>query len=296
MSRILLTERGTRRVRPRRVATAAAAFVMLLLLTGCAQETTDEFQRLGLPEGVTDKTPYVLDLWIGAWIAAGIVGVFTWGLIGWAAIRYRRRSDDDLPVQVRYHLPIEILYTVAPIFVVAVFFFFTLQAQEKLFADEEDPTHTVEVTAQQWAWTFSYIGEPAVDGSDVYEVGTPALEPELWLVKGETATIEIESPDVVHSFWIPAFYFKLDILPGPSGSAVQSFSITPTKAGKFEGRCAEFCGWLHSRMLFTVVVVETREEFDAHVQELQEAGQTGSPPGGENASVVAGLDDAEASE
>ncbi len=271
---------------------------MVLLLSGCAQETTDQWKRLGLPEGVTDRTPYVYDLWIGAWIAALIIGAFTWGLIGWATIRYRRRDADDLPVQVRYHLPIEILYTVAPIMVVAVFFYFTLQTQDKEFAEEENPTHTVDVTAQQWSWTFSYIGEPAVDGSDVYEVGTPAVEPELWLVKGETATIRLESPDVVHSFWIPAFYFKLDILPGSGAGGIQSFSITPTKAGTFEGRCAEFCGWLHSRMLFDVVVVDTREEFDAHVQELREAGQTGTPPGGENSSVVKGLEDedAEASE
>ncbi|MDQ3307929.1 MAG: cytochrome c oxidase subunit II [Actinomycetota bacterium] len=292
MSRIL-TERAHRRARPRRVATAAAGSLLLLVVTGCSQETTDQWKRLGLPEGATDRTPYIYDLWIGAWVAALIIGAFTWGLIGWATVRYRRRDNDDLPAQVRYNAPIEMLYTVAPVIVVAVLFFFTVQTQDRVIDEAENPDHTVQVTAQQWSWTFSYLGESAV-GEDVYEVGTPAIEPEVWLVKDETVTFNLHSPDVVHSFWVPSFYYKLDVIPGRD----QSFSITPTKAGTFQGRCAELCGYLHSRMLFKIVVVDTQQELDEHLLELQEAGQVGSPRGGEGSEVVEGLDEAseEASE
>ncbi len=271
----------------------AAGSLLLLVVTGCAQETTDQWKRLGLPEGATDRTPYIYDLWIGAWIAALIIGAFTWGLIGWATVRYRRRDNDDLPVQVRYNAPIEMLYTVAPVIVVAVLFFFTVQTQDKVIDQAENPEHTIQVTAQQWSWTFSYLGEPAV-GEDVYEVGTPAIEPEVWLVKDATVTFDLHSPDVVHSFWVPSFYYKLDVIPGRD----QSFSITPTKAGTFQGRCAELCGYLHSRMLFKIVVVDTQQELDEHLLELQEAGQVGAPRGGEGSEVVEGLDDAseEASE
>ncbi len=282
----LLTERASRRPL-RRVAASAVGLSLLLLLTGCAEETTDEWKRLGLPEGASDRAPYIHDLWIGSWIAAGIIGVFTWGLIGWAAVRYRRRSADDLPVQVRYNLPIEMLYTVAPVIVVAVLFFFTVEAQDKVLEDEDNPDHQVQVTAQQWSWTFSYLGESAVNGDDVYDLGTPAAEPELWLVKDETVTFDLHSPDVIHSFWVPSFYFKLDVIPGTD----QSFSMTPTKEGTFVGRCAELCGYQHSRMLFKVVVVEDRAEFEEHLQELADAGQIGAPRGGNNSETVTGLDE-----
>jgi cytochrome c oxidase subunit 2 len=225
------------------------------------------------------------DLWIGSWIAAGIVGVFVWGLIGWCVVRYRRRKDDELPVQVRYNLPIEVLYTVAPVIVVAVLFFFTVEKQNKMLEVVGSPDHDVLVTAQQWSWTFSYRGEDAVGGQDVYESGTPATPSELWLVKDETVTFMLHSPDVIHDFWVPSFYFKEDVIPGLDNS----FSMTPTAAGRFEGRCAELCGQLHSRMLFTVVVVD-QAAFDAHLQDLADAGQIGAPLGGDDSDGVVGLE------
>src|SRR5262245_65835914 len=98
----------------------------MVVLTGCSQETVDQWKRLGLPPPASDRSPYMEDLWIGAWIAAGIVGLLVWGLIGWACVRYYRRRDDELPSQVRYNLPIEVLYTIAPVIAVAVLFFFTV--------------------------------------------------------------------------------------------------------------------------------------------------------------------------
>ncbi len=97
------------------------------------------------------------DLWIGAWIACLVTGVVVWGLIGYCIVRFRRRRDDEIPRQLRYHLPIEMLYTVAPLIVVAVFFFFTVEKQDKMLADVAHPDHQVIVTAQQWSWTFNYL-------------------------------------------------------------------------------------------------------------------------------------------
>ena len=270
------------------MATAAVGLFLLLTLTGCSEETVDSLKRLGLPEPTTDRAEYIRDLWFGSWVAAGIVGVFVWGLILWAAVRYRRRSDDELPDQVRYNLPIEVLYTIAPIIVIAVLFFFTVETQNKVGEDINDPDHTVQVVAQQWSWTFDYIKEPATGGQSVYDVGTPAQPPELWLVKGQTVSFDLISPDVIHSFWVPTFLMKLDVVPG----RVNSFSVTPTRMGEFEGRCAELCGWQHSRMLFTLKVVD-QAAFDAHLQDLQAAGQIGAPRGGEAADTIAGVEDNE---
>jgi cytochrome c oxidase subunit 2 len=260
----------------------------LLVLTGCSEETTEQWKRLGLPPPASDRSEYMEDLWIGSWIAAGIVGVFVWGLILWSVVRYWRRDEDYLPTQVRYNLPIEVLYTIAPIITVSVLFFFTVEAQNDMLADAENVEHEVVVTGQQWSWTFNYVGE---DVGDVYDRGTPAELPELWLVEDEPVNFELHSPDVIHSFWVPSFYFKLDTIPGRDNS----FSMTPTESGEFAGRCAELCGFAHSRMLFTVVVTD-RESFDQHMQDLADAGQTGTLLGGTDADTVAGLESEEEGE
>ena len=270
----------------RRVVASCVGLLALLLLTGCSEETTDELKRLGLPEPGSDRSAYTHDLWIGSWIAAGIVGVFMWTLIIWVAVHYRRRSEDDLPSQVRYNLPLEVLYTVAPVIVVGALFFFTVETQNDVLADVDNPDHEVIVTAQQWSWTFNYIDEDNV--GNVYDTGTPADLPELWLVEDQTVEFTLHSPDVIHSFWVPSFYFKLDVIPGRDNS----FSLTPTAQGEFAGRCAELCGFAHSRMLFTVVVVD-QEEFDRHLQELEARGQTGTLLGGVDANTVAGLEQGE---
>jgi cytochrome c oxidase subunit II len=285
------TEQATRRSRWRRTVVVVTGVVLLLALTGCSEETEGELKRLGLPEAASNRAPYMHDLWIGSWIAAGIIGVFVWGLIGWVIVRYWRRSDDELPSQVRYNLPIEVLYTIAPVIAVAVLFFFTVEKQNNILEDVENPDHSVLVTAQQWSWTFSYLGEEAADGEDVYESGTSAELPELWLVKGQSVTFTLHSPDVIHDFWVPSFYFKQDVIPGRD----EQFSMTPTKEGSFAGRCAELCGAQHSRMLFTVRIVD-QEAYDAHIRQLLDDGQIGAPRGGVNSEEIAGLEKEESGE
>ena len=132
----------------------------LLVLSGCS---TKDIPAFGMPEPVTAQAHAVIALWKGAWLAAWIVGILVWGLIGWCIVAYRKRSD-ELPPQVHYNLPIEILYTVAPIVMVVVFFFFTVQAQDKVLAATPHPDHTVDVVGQQWSWTFNYVKDDALDG------------------------------------------------------------------------------------------------------------------------------------
>ena len=200
-------------------------------------------------------------------------------------MKFRRRRDDEVPKQLRYHLPIEMLYTVAPLIIVAVFFYFTVEKQDKIDAEVAHPDHNVLVTAQQWSWTFAYLHEKSVGGTNVYDAGSASVEPELWLVKDQSVTFDLNSPDVIHSFWVPSFYFKMDVIPGRHNT----FSMTPTKLGMFDGRCAEFCGYLHSQMLFHVHIV-TQSQFEAHLRQLKAAGDIGAPLGGSNSRRVAGLD------
>jgi cytochrome c oxidase subunit II len=270
----------------RRVAVPLLGLVLLVTLSGCSEADKEQWKRLGLPESASDRYVYMHDLWIGSWIAAGVVGVFVWGLIGWAVVRYRRRSDDELPPQVRYNLPIEVLYTIAPVVVVAVLFFFTVEKQNKMLEKVDHPDHTIVVTAQQWSWTFNYIGEQATGGENVWDSGNSATLPELWLVKDESFRFDLHSPDVIHDMWVPSFGIKLDVVPGRSNT----LDLTPTRDGDFIGRCAELCGVQHSRMLFEVHIV-SRDEYDAHMRQLQAQGNTGVLCGAGNSHTVAGLEE-----
>ena len=237
--------------------------VAVLALTGCAAELVDQWGRGGLPEPATEETPLVGNLWTGTWIAALAVGVLVWGLILWAAFAYRRRSD-ALPPQTRYNLPIEFLYTVAPFTVIAALFFFTVQNQDELLDVSAEPDLTVGVVGQQWAWTFNYLDD------DVYATGTTTDPTTLYLPVNQTVRFELESPDVVHSFWVPSFYMKMDVIPGRTNV----FQVTPNREGRFAGKCAELCGAYHSRMLFNVEVV-SQNEFEDHLDTLRDLGQTG---------------------
>lgn len=266
----------------RSVAGTAGLLATALLLTGCSAED------LGLPRGVTDRTEYVENLWLGAWIAALAVGVFVWGLIGWAVVRYRRRSDDEIPAQIRYHLPIEVLYTVAPVIIVAVLFFHTVQTDLDELADAE-ADHTVEVIGQKWAWTFTYTD--AVDGESVYETGTPADPTELWLPVDEVVSFQMTSNDVIHAFKVPAFNYTMDVIPGRTND----FTVTPIEEGVYDGKCSELCGIYHSRMIFTVRVVD-RATFDQHAQELYDAGQVGEPPLTTESTTISGTESSELEE
>lgn len=262
----------------------AAGVVLAVLLSGCSPVADNDIQRLALPVAASDRSQPVWDLWLGAWIAVLVVFVFVFGLIVYASVRYRRRSDDEVPTQVRYNLPLEALYTIAPVVVVAVFFFHTVTSQNEVLEKVDNPDHTIEVVGSKWQWAFNYLDETATQGEDVYDFGTPAQPAELWLPVGESVRFNLTSPDVIHSFWIPEFYFKMDVVPGRENT----FDMTPTREGTFTGRCAELCGLYHSRMIFKVNVVSP-EEYEAHLQDLVEIGQVGAPAGQKEAGTVAGL-------
>jgi len=250
---------------------AGFAGLLALVLTGCSSETLAQWGRFGLPEAATDRAPFIGNLWVGAWIASLVVGVFVWGLIFWVMVRYRRKHPDQAPRQTRYNLPLELLYTLVPFLIIGVLFFFTVNAQNNVLAKEKEPQRTVNVIGQKWSWTFNYMEaeNPAV-GTVIHEAGTVDRIPDLYLPVNEAVRFNLVSADVIHSFWIPAFYFKLDVIPGHPNS----FDVTPDKLGTYSGKCAELCGTYHAAMLFTVHVV-TAEEYEAYLGRLKAAGQTG---------------------
>lgn len=240
--------------------------LVLLTCTGC---NTEDLPRLAFPTPATEESPRILLMWQGSWLAAIITGAVVWGLILWACIFHRKKHANDIPIQTRYNLPIEALYTILPFVMVVTLFYFTERDQSIILDEDRPEDMTVNVVGRQWSWSFNYVED------NVYEAGTPGQQPELWLPVNNLVRFEVTAADVIHSWWVPNFLFKMDAIPGRTNT----FELTPNKLGVFTGKCAELCGRDHARMYFTVRVV-SEAEYAAHIADLKKNGQTGQLPRG----------------
>jgi cytochrome c oxidase subunit 2 len=218
--------------------------VLLVALTGCSTKRIPSF---GFPHPITAQGHRVLALWKGSSVAALAVGIVVWGLILFCVVAFRKRND-QLPPQVHYNIPIEILYTVLPFVMIAVLFYFTAVDENYENKLSKHPDMVVNVVGYQWAWQFNYVDGPAA-GLEIH--GRPGQFPQLVLPVGEKIQFVLTSPDVIHAFWVPDFLFKRDVIPG----RVNRFEITIDKTGNFKGACTELCGVDHDRMLFTLRTV-----------------------------------------
>jgi cytochrome c oxidase subunit II len=246
-------------------------------LSGCANNT---FTRMGFPDPVTEQGKTVITLWQGSWIAGLAVGAVVWGLILWAVVFHRKRGN-RLPPQVRYNMPIEIMYTAVPFVLIAVFFYFTAKDENYIDKLPKNPAVTVDVTGFQWSWEFQYPQYKVTSVGNMWNPdesmsqqdpgmnkgGLPVLE----IPVGETVQFNLTSTDVVHAFWVPEFLFKRDVIPDHPNH----FTITATKTGTFLGHCSELCGIYHSRMLFWLKIVPQQQfQQDMAQQAAQHSGST----------------------
>jgi cytochrome c oxidase subunit 2 len=249
-----------------------------LVLTGCSPEV--EKGWLPTERGTTNHTDRIMDLWVNSWIAALVVGIITWGLIVWCLVAYRRRKGTKgFPKQISFNLPLEVFYLTIPLFMVLVFFYFTDRDQQAIDDRSQPADVVVDVRGKQWAWDFNYKAGDVVE-EDVHEAGVQAhltgdtidkeKLPTLYLPVGKSVDLELNSRDVIHSFWVPAFLQKRDMIPGKTNY----IRFTPTKEGTYDGKCAELCGEYHSEMLFRVKVV-SEAEFASHMDDLRASGNTG---------------------
>jgi cytochrome c oxidase subunit II len=262
----------------------ALAVALVTMTAGCQ---TSAWENLGLRQPATKQASMITHLWQGSWIAALAVGIVVWGLILWAVIFHRKRSD-GVPRQVRYNLPIEVLYTVLPFVMIGVLFFYTARDENSIDKLSKHPDLVVNVTGFQWTWSFQYPqyavrSSSALCGhADVCELGSTwngnlgagdneNKMPLLEIPVHERVRFNLVSVDVIHAFWIIPFSFKRDVIPGHPNH----FEVTPTVTGSSIGRCSELCGLYHSRMLFRVRIV-TKAQFNTWVS-AQQAQQNAAP-------------------
>ncbi|MGY1719715.1 cytochrome c oxidase subunit II [Blastococcus sp. SYSU DS0552] len=266
---------------------AALGLLGVLTLTGC--ELGDSawwernFIRWGWPDGITDEAEAMRQLWIGSTWVALIIGLVVWALIAYTVIRHRKNSD-ELPRQTAYNLPLEIVYTIFPFLVIAGLFFFTITTQNRVMERSEDPDEVIAVNAFKWNWQFVYPETAGPDGEPVDTVGTSTEIPILVVPTDRTVRFELASADVIHSFWVPEFLFKLDVIPGNENGRDNVFEVTVREEGAYVGRCAELCGTYHAYMNFEVRAV-SGDDYDAYLaaresglgtyEALEEIGQSG---------------------
>jgi cytochrome c oxidase subunit 2 len=264
-----------------------------VLATGCSAHDWEKRLRFGWPTGVTAQGTKMRVLWTWSGVAALALGVVVWGLIFWCCIRYRKKSD-DLPRQTKYNFLIEIICVTFPLIVIAVLFWRTVVVENnvnKLSGPNDPKTVYVQVDAFKWNWQFEYhknLGNKATvygsgdanAGKPLATVGSDTEIPVLVIPVGEKVQVDEHSYDVIHSFWVPEFLFKRDVIPfdtqptknDPTATAHDNkFEFTATSTGSFVGRCAELCGTYHSEMNFEVRVV-TPQTFDRYLAALKSIG------------------------
>ena len=220
---------------------ALGGLALAAVLTGC------HVPGFAVHQPASKQATSAYHLWNATEFVALGVGVVVWGLILYAAVRYRRRrSATGTPSQRQYVVWLEATYTIIPIVIVATLFGLTLHTERKLNAISAHPDLHVDATAFQWGWRFAYP-----DAGGVASASQGDVPADLYLPVGETAEFTLSSTDVVHAFFVPAFLFQRAAVPG----SPTRFDITPTRVGTYDGHCATFCGLNHDDMLFTVHVV-----------------------------------------
>lgn len=269
-----------------------------LLLTGCSIKGAEKDLRFGWPTGVTKQAERMRVLWTWSGVAALSLGAIVWGLIFWCCIRYRKRND-DIPRQTKYNLIVETVCVVVPLLVIIGLFWRTVVVEDDVNTLSKHPDVLVQVTAFKWNWQFTYEQVKDAGGKDVAQtypgekdftsgesnspaylstVGSDNEIPILVIPLGKKVQIIEHSQDVVHSFWVPEFLFKRDVIPygsaadqKKSGLHDNRFEFTPTSTGDFVGRCAELCGTYHSQMNFEVRVVSP-QQFANYLAALKKIG------------------------
>ena len=234
------------------------------------------------PRAITDRGESIRNLYDIIFAIAAVIFFVVEGLIVWTVIRYRRKpGDNELPAQTHGNAIAEVVWTVVPTLIVAYMFVISWQTLNTVEAVSPQPQMKVRAFAAQFLWTFDYLPADYQAGQEttpLYTVTTPeGPDGGLVLPTGRTIHLYLQSPDVIHAFYVPQFLFKRDVVPG----RVNSFEFTLKESdagGTFHGQCAELCGVSHNAMHFDVHAM-TGADFDAWLEgKIAEANASPPPP------------------
>jgi cytochrome c oxidase subunit 2 len=239
------------------LAGAAAA-----LLAAC----TDERQDVWSPEGAMARESDGVQWFIftAAWVVGALVALaFVYNVVRFRVRKRQRETEGDdapEPVQVHGNFRLEIFWTILPVVILAVVAVVSLPSifnvRNADASDQQD--FDVTVYGHQWWWSFEYDLDR--DGETDIETANDLVIP-----AGHNIRVELESRDVVHSYWVPALAGTLDVVPGRTHHMV----IQADEPGVYDGQCKEYCGLSHAYMR-TRVVALSDSEFATWLEDQQE--------------------------
>lgn len=222
--------------RRRRRWFAAAVVVLGLVMASCAEDAPMDTLE---PEGPVAER--IDNLFMPVFWVAVAIFVLVQGALIVAIIRFRRRSDDEIPEQVHGNTRLEIGWTIAPAVLLAVIAVPTLATVIDL---DEQPAGAleIEVYGAQWWWEYEYPNGVVTAN-------------ELHIPTDRDIVLTMTSRDVIHSYWIPKLVGKKDVVPGRT----TTLSFSATEPGEYFGQCVEFCGASHANMRLRVFAQEPAE-------------------------------------
>ena len=226
---------------------AAGLTGLVVLLAGCGYDTP---QNAMDPEGPFSRS--VDSLIQPVFLIAAVVFVFVEGLIVYAVLRFRRRSEEDRPEQIHGSTKFELAWTIVPALILVFVGVITVSKIFYLDRQFEDAMQ-VEVIGHQWWWEYNYK-----DGDGKTFV---AAANELHIPVGRKVQLNLTSADVIHNYWPPKLAGKVYAIPGRKNH----MTIQADKADFYYGECAEYCGLSHANMRLRVVA-EQQGDFDRWVR------------------------------
>jgi len=245
---------------------------MVLIRSACAQGSGSSSlpTYIFAPESTPAHSVHQLSLFI--LLITGVIFVLVFGLLAYAAVKFRRRPNDDgrEPPQIYGSNQVELAWTVIPVLVVVVMFTTTARVIHAV-QDAKRPSGAILVTVvgHQYWWEYRYPQYGIVTANELHVPVSDANDP--------TPTyFTLLSADTDHSYWVPRLAGKTDLIPNHPNETW----IDPEHVGLYLGQCAQYCGAQHAKMLLRVYV-QSREDFDRWVKEQQQSAVA-------NASAAAG--------
>jgi cytochrome c oxidase subunit II len=246
-----------------------AAYALLLLLSSAGHAAwaapTDKvvYQTPSIfePHSGPAQTIYHLSLFVMQ--VTGAIFVVVASLLVYVIVRFRQRNpnDDSEPPQIYGSTQIELAWTVIPVLIVFVLFLTTARILFAIQDQKMPPTAlNVEAVGHQFWWEFHYTQAGFTTANELHVPLSTGQAPAI-------TSLNLLSADVVHSFWVPALFGKIDMFP----NQVNHMWFNPDKPGMYVGQCAQFCGVEHAKMLLRVYV-QTPEDFAAWVANQQQPG------------------------
>jgi cytochrome c oxidase subunit 2 len=221
----------------------ALAVVPLLFLVACAENAPQDFLE---PEGPIARQ--IDNLQKPVFLVAGIVFVLVEGLAVWLVVRYRHRDDSPEPVQIHGNTRLEVTWTLIPALILLVIAVPTIRTIFDLGRESKNALNVTVIGHQFW-WEYRYDDLGVVTAN------------ELVIPVDQDVELDLQSIDVIHSFWVPKLAGKTDVIPGRENH----MRIVAEEPGTYLGQCVEYCGTSHANMRLTAVAM-SRNDFNAWVQ------------------------------